>query len=178
MHPPDQVPGRMPLFQEFLNRDPGLGLFGVESLVDAPPQIGQHIGGDVFGAGHRRNGCRHGVEHGVVRRRHRRLGAALGDPGESAYRRNVARAQFPPIGQHRRQSGADFIGAEPQQPVSGATREGMLQPRAALGVERHGIFGMAQRERAMRREDGGEHHDGGDLNRIPADVDFIWEAAD
>ena len=69
MHAADQVPGRMAALEKLLHGELGLRELGIESRIHAAPQVGQHRGGHIFRAGHRRNGRRHPVELAIDRDR-------------------------------------------------------------------------------------------------------------
>ena len=163
MHAPDQVPGGMAALEKVLDGKLRLREFGVEGGVRLRPEIGEHVRRQVFRAGHRRN--RRGDRHQFVvgRRSDRRLRALSVDVRQRAQRRHVARAEIAPVGQHRRHGRPDLVRAEPQQPMPGPARERLLEPRPQLGRHFRRVRGLAQRQRAMRRENRREHHDGARL---------------
>ena len=83
---------------------------------------------------------------------HGRLAAGFGNIGQRAQRGHVARTELPPIGQHRRERGADLVDAQTQQSVPRPAPERPLQPRAARGFQRQRqrLTGLAEGEHAVR----------------------------
>ena len=69
------------------------------------------------------------------------LAATLAKSGKRAQRRHVAARELPPVRQHRRQNRADLVGAQPQQSVSRALCERLLQSRAEIELQRRDIAG-------------------------------------
>jgi hypothetical protein len=161
MNASDQIPGRIPRFEERLHRQAGLVQLAVERCVDAPPKIAQHGRRQVFRSDHGRNGRDHSAQISITRRRHGRLVSPLGDTGQRTQRRDVMGRELAPVRQHRRQADADRVGTEMQQAVTGAARKRVLYPRMDPPVRCRRTIRRLEAQNAVRGQSRREYHDGG-----------------
>ena len=150
----------MAALEKVLNGELRLHEFGVEGGVRLRPEIAEHIRRQVFRARHRRNRGRDRHQFVVDRAGDPRLRALSADVRQRAQRRHIARTEIAPVGQHRRHRRAYLVRAEPQQPMAGPARKRPIEPRTELGRQFRRICCRAQHQRAMRRENRREHHDG------------------
>ena len=78
------------------------------------------------------------------------LGGAMGRRTDARY---INRGEFPPEGECRRKSDADFIGTEGKEAMSRSAGEGAFHPLSKLGVERGSVLVSLDDQSAVRGQD-------------------------
>jgi hypothetical protein len=146
MHAAHQVPGGVAALQKILHAALGFGQLHTESRVQLLPQSFQHRGRQVLRPHHERRRQRHPLQFFVRRGRHAH--ALL----LRAQRSDVARAEFAPPGEHRRQCGAHFVRAQQQEPVARSPLESRQQTIRERGIQRRRGGIVSQHQVAVRGE--------------------------
>ena len=149
MHAAHQVPGRIAPLQELLHAAFGFGQLDCKGRVQFLPQSLKHCGRQILGAGHRRRCQRNALQFfgGGGRNAHTPGVLLLG-----AERGHVARAEFAPIGVHRRQRGPRFVRAQQQKPVARSAFESGPQTVLQPAIKRRCVGVVNQDEPAVRSE--------------------------